>query len=170
MTAEFEPTDAEFARLRALLSYRILDTPAEPCFDRIVAMAADICEAPVSLITLIDETRQWSKAMVGTDVQEVPRGIALCSYAIQTPRELTIVPDATLDDRFRENPLVAGGPKIRFYAGAPLLVQPGGEALGTLCVIDLVPRVITVRQAASLRALSRVVVRFLERRRAAQAA
>jgi GAF domain-containing protein len=159
--------DVERARDRELIAYRILDTPPEPAFDRLVAMAAELCDAPVALMTLLDGRRQWFKAKVGIDVDQTPRDASFCAHAVENPSDLMIVADATRDERFRDNPLVLGGPRVRFYAGVPLVVA-SGRALGTLCVIDHVPRELSDRQKASLRALARVVVRFLERRRAAQ--
>jgi GAF domain-containing protein len=132
-------------------------------FDDVTFLAAHICHTPIALITLIDSTRQWVKARVGTDVSETPRDVAFCSHAIAS-RETLVVPDALEDDRFARNPLVTGEPKIRFYAGAPLLVQEG-HALGTLCVVDREPRHLTERQQEALEALSRQVMILLELRR-----
>lgn len=157
-------SENELARIRELLTYDVLDTAPEPCFDRLVAMAAEVCEVPMALVTLLDVERQWFKARIGVEALQTPRAISFCSHAIEEPSQLMIVPDATQDDRFRQNPLVTDGPRLRFYAGAPLVVA-SGQALGTLCVADRVPRELTARQKASLRALARVVVRFLERRR-----
>ena len=159
--AERPATEAE--RLRALESYRILDTAPEAVFDDLVAVAAHICGTPISLITLIDDSRQWFKARVGLDIAETRREHAFCAHAILDTRPL-IVPDATTDTRFADNPYVVEAPSIRFYAGAPL-VTPDGQALGTLCVLDSVPRDLTPPQLAALQALARQAAALLEWRK-----
>lgn len=153
----------EQARLAALRRYRILDTEPEQRFDDLTLLASQICETPMSLITLVDSDRQWFKSRVGLDVAETARSVAFCAHAIQEP-EIMQVPDATTDARFRDNPFVAGDPNIRFYAGAPL-VTPDGYALGTLCVIDVKPRRLTEAQLRALDALRRQVESQLELRR-----
>ena len=150
----------EAQRLSALRDYAILDTPAELKYDDIVALAAEICDTPISAITLIDESRQWLKAKVGLDFSETTRDIAFCAHGLDQT-ELLLVPDATLDARFSDNPLVQGEAGICFYAGAPL-VTPGGEILGTLCVIDRVPRELNDKQLCALRVLSQNVMTQLE--------
>lgn len=155
----------ETLRLLELHGLAILDTPAEQAYDDIVSLAAYICDAPIALISLIDEDRQWFKARVGLNEMETPRGQAFCAHAITDPTHLMEVPNALEDPRFVDNPLVTGGPKIRFYAGAPL-VTPSGSALGTVCVIDRVPRRLTEAQSNALKALSRQVVQLLALRRA----
>jgi PAS domain S-box-containing protein len=154
---------SETDRLAALQAYEVLDSPAEPDFDELALLAARICETPIALVTLVDEERQWFKARVGLDISETPRHLAFCHYAIQQA-DLFVVPDATEDPRFADNPLVTGDPGIRFYAGAPLL-SPEGQALGTLCVIDRVPRSLDAGVAEALSALSRQVIAQLELRR-----
>lgn len=136
MTATTSTTEQE--RLAALRRYEILDTPPELDFDDLTGLAARVCATPIALLTLIDEERQWVKARVGLEITETPRDIAFCSYAIQQAG-LFVVPDALADPRFANNPLVTEDPRIRFYAGSPL-ITPDGQALGTLCVIDRVPR------------------------------
>ena len=153
----------ESQRLKALHDYGILDTPSEREFDDITALAAEICETPIALISLVDETRQWFKSKVGLTTPETSREEAFCGHAL-TGNKLLQVPDAQLDQRFADNPLVTGDPKIRFYAGAPL-VTPGGETLGTLCVIDRVPRQLTDRQQRALRVLSQHVMAQMQLRR-----
>lgn len=155
----------EALRLLELHNYGVLDTPAEQAYDDVVSLAAFICDTPIALISLIDEDRQWFKARVGTNDMETPRGMAFCSHAITNPDQLMEVPNALEDPRFVDNPLVTGGPEIRFYAGAPL-VTPSGAALGTVCVIDRVPRKLTEAQGNALKALSRQVVQLLALRRA----
>ena len=157
------PAANERERLEALRRYRILDTLPEPDFDDLASLAARICGTPTALITLVDADRQWFKAKVGLDATQTPRDVAFCAHAI-LHSDLLVVPDATADQRFATNPFVTGPPHIRFYAGAPLM-SPDGHALGTLCVIDQVPRQLTPEQAEALRALSRQVVAELELRR-----
>lgn len=155
------PNDEE-ERLKQLKKYKIFDTPPEPIFDDLTFLASYICQTPISLITLLDERRQWFKSKVGLNISETPREIAFCSYAIVEKGTLTIT-DALQDERFKNNPLVVEDPKIRFYMGAPLLTKEG-NALGTLCVIDFVPRTLTQEQQKALEALSRQVILLLESR------
>ena len=131
------PTDDE-RRLQALREMLILDTPPEERFDRVVRFAADEFDMPIVLVSLVDAKRQWFKARVGLDVCETDRESSFCGHAIMQAKIL-IVEDALDDERFRDNPLVSGDPKIRFYAGAPLQL-PTGEIVGTLCMIDRQPR------------------------------
>jgi GAF domain-containing protein len=153
----------EARRIAVLWQYDVLDTVPEEVFDELADLAALICGAPVALISLVDENRQWFKAKVGVTISETGRDISLCAHAI-LQKDLFIVPDATLDERFKNNPLVTASPKIRFYAGAPL-ISPGGHALGTLCVLDKVPRELTEDQKSALRILARHVMAQLELRR-----
>ncbi|HSI15514.1 MAG TPA: PAS domain S-box protein [Chthoniobacter sp.] len=137
-----------------------MDTLPEEALDDLTALAASICEAPIALISLVDEQRQWFKSKVGLTAAETPREVSFCAHALRQPG-LFIVPDATADERFLENPLVTGEPGIRFYAGAPL-ISPEGDALGTLCVIDRVPRTLTAPQELALRVLARQVMTHLK--------
>ena len=153
----------EKQRLKVLWQYEVLDTVPEEIFDDLTELAARICGAPLALISLVDENRQWFKSRVGVTQTETARDISFCAYTI-LQNDLFIVPDATLDKRFANNPLVTSDPKIRFYAGAPL-VTPDGHALGALCVLDQVPRQLNADQRQALRVLARHVVGQLELRR-----
>ncbi len=156
-------TADEARRIEILRQYAILDTEPEQALDDLTALAAQICGAPIALISLVDEHRQWFKARIGLDMAETPRDISFCTHAVQQ-RDLFIVPDATQDERFAGNPLVTAEPRIRFYAGAPL-ISPEDTALGALCVIDHVPRTLTPGQEQALRVLARQVMTHLELRR-----
>ena len=145
----FPPNESK--RLEALLRYQILDTLPEKAFDRLTELASLICEVPISLVSLIDDERQWFKSQVGIDVKETSRDVAFCRYAI-LDSTLFEVEDAELDNRFKENPFVTTHPHIRFYAGYPL-TDPDGYALGTLCVLDNTPRKLTESQQKSLKIL-----------------
>lgn len=153
----------ESARLNALSQYQILDSEPEFTFDDLTHLAASICATPIALISLIDTTRQWFKSRVGLNVASTSRDIAFCSHTI-LQSDVLVIPDALADERFATNPLVLGEPNIRFYAGAPL-ITPSGHAIGSICVIDRVPRGLNPHQLESLRALSRQIVAQLELRR-----
>lgn len=153
----------EQSRLAALRSYRILDTDPEPAFDDLAMLASQICSTPIALISVIDENRQWFKARVGMSLSETARSVAFCAHTIRQ-RGILVVPDARGDARFRDNPLVTGEPHIRFYAGAPL-VTPEGDAIGSMCVVDSVPRTLTDDQLHALDALRRQAEAQLELRR-----
>lgn len=150
----------ETARLDALRQLDILDTSAEKDFDDITALAAMICGAPICLVSLLDQNRQWFKSKVGLDAQQTDRDVSFCGHAIQDDL-IFEVPDASTDPRFADNPLVVGDPSIRFYAGAPL-IDKDGFRLGTLCVIDQVPRQLSSAQKKSMETLARQVVRQME--------
>ena len=152
----------EHERLAELKKYGILDTEPEAAFDDMVKLANYICQTPIAAISLVDEHRQWFKAIEGLDAKETSRDVAFCAHAI-LQNETMIVPDAQLDERFHDNPLVAGGPNIRFYAGVPL-ETPDGRHLGTLCVIDRVPRVLTQEQLKALSTLTNNIMAHLNLR------
>ncbi len=156
-------TCSEADRLNALHAYGVLDTLPEAQYDGITRLAATICGTPIALVTLVDDHRQWFKSRFGMKATETPRDISFCGHAI-SKRELMIVADAAIDPRFRDNPLVTGEPHIRFYAGVPL-ADPDGHCLGTLCVIDRVPRELTASQREALTLLAGQVMVLLESRR-----
>ena len=153
--------DNEGERLQVLKEYSILDTLPERDFEDITKIASEICQTPISLITLIDSNRQWFKSNRGLNVTETPRDFAFCAHAINTPESILTVQDSRVDERFADNPLVTGYPHVVFYAGVPL-INPEGFSLGTLCVIDNKPRVLSESQLESLRALSNQVVKLFE--------
>jgi diguanylate cyclase (GGDEF)-like protein/PAS domain S-box-containing protein len=152
----------EAQRLAALHRLNLMDSPHEPEFDELVQLAAAICETPVSLVTLLDEKRQWFKASFGIKCSETTREVAFCNYSIQQP-DILEVPDATADPRFASNPLVTSGDCYRFYAGIPVYT-PEGYPLGSLCVLDSVPRKLNALQLSALRLIGRQVNARLELR------
>lgn len=154
----------EMARLSALKEYNLLDTLPEKDFDDITMLASHICDTPISTITLIDTNRQFFKSHHGLTNNETPRDYAFCAHAINDPDKIFIVSDSTKDQRFFDNPLVTGEPKVIFYAGIPL-VTTDGFSLGTLCVIDNKPRNLSEAQLNALKALSNQVMRLLELKR-----
>jgi PAS domain S-box-containing protein len=153
----------EAVRLEVLRQYQILDTEPEEVYDNLAQLAAFICGTPIALVNFIDENRQWFKAKLGLDVPEMPRNVGL-SYLCQEKRDVVIVPDALADAKLATNPVVTDYPYVRFYAGVPL-ITPKGYMLGTLCVIDKVPRQLSQQQVDALVALSRLVINQLELRR-----
>lgn len=153
MLAPAKPTD-ENARLETLRSLKILDTSPEERFDRLTRLARRLFGVPIVLISLVDDERQWFKSIVGLDATETPRNISFCGHAILGDTTF-LVPDATQDIRFADNPLVTGAPLIRFYAGCPLSV-PNGSKLGTLCLIDQEPRTLTTDDQSLLADLARM--------------
>ena len=166
MIRPLHPAD-EPARQAALDAYAILDTPPEQAFDDLIRLASTICGTPNAYVSLIDGDRQWPKASLGYDLQEISRDATFCGHAI-LGREVLVIPDARADARFADNPLVLDGPRFRFYAGAPL-TTPDGHAVGVLCVLDSQPRQLSDDQLMSLEALARQVVSQLQLRRAEHA-
>jgi hypothetical protein len=156
--------DNEIERLKDLHSYQLLDGLPDEDYDLITKLASDICGTSISLITLIDSKKQVFKSRQGIDLKETSRDIAFCAHAIHTPEKLLIVNDATLDERFKENPLVTKDPKLVFYAGMPLMSKKG-YALGTLCVFDNKPKVLSTSQIQSLKSLAKLVERLFESRK-----
>ena len=158
------PVD-ESARLEALRQSRILDTPAEQAYDDLTRQAMEACGTPMALISLVDEHRQWFKSRQGVDRSETPREQSFCAYALHTPGKALVVPDATEDQRFADNPMVTGPDHIRFYAGVPLR-SPEGHILGSLCVLDRTTRRLTAEQTSKLNDLAQQVsIRLALRRR-----
>jgi GAF domain-containing protein len=149
------PADEDH-RITALRQLLILDTPPEERFDRVVNFASEEFDMPIVLVSLVDRRRQWFKARVGIDACETSREDSFCSHAILQD-DILVVEDALHDARFHDNPLVTGTPWLRFYAGAPLQL-PGGEAVGTLCMIDTRPRSLDETDLAILGALRQLVV------------
>jgi GAF domain-containing protein len=160
--ADLPPDEAE--RLRALRELELLDSDPEEEFDELVRRAAEATGAPIAVITLVDEARQWFKARVNLELESTDRDLAFCAHAILSPDDLTVVPDTLDDERFNDNLLVTEDPNIRFYAGAPIFT-PDGYPIGTLCVIDAAPRGLSEEQADALRDLAREVSKQIERRR-----
>ncbi len=154
----------EQLRLQALAEYDILDTPPEKGYDNIAHLASQICQTPTSLISFVDEKRQWFKAKVGFSFPETAREYSFCNLMIQNSEDILIVPDARQDQRFKDNPLVTDDPNIVFYTGVPLL-DPKGLGLGSLCVIDYQPRHLNEEQIQALQTLAHHTVQMLELRK-----
>jgi signal transduction histidine kinase len=154
----------ELQRLDALKEYSILDTLPEKEFDELTALASFICKTPISLISLVDDKRQWFKSKKGLSANETARELAFCAHAINAPNKPLVVPDSRKDERFSDNPLVTDAPFVIFYAGVPL-ISDGGFPLGTLCVIDNTPRELDNEQLEALQYLANQVSRLLEIRK-----
>ena len=154
----------EKERLAALDSYSILDTLPEEDYDNLTAIAAEICGTPISLVSLLDNERQWFKSHHGLGATETPKEFAFCAHAINEGEDIFIVQDARTDERFHDNPLVIGEPRVIFYAGIPLATEEG-LPLGTLCVIDHKPKLLSQGQMNSLKALSAQVMNLLQLRK-----
>lgn len=158
--------DNEPARVQAVRAYEVLDTPPEPEFDALARVAAHTFEAPMAVVALMDADRLWFKSRLGLDVPQLDREIAFCAHAIAKPDQPLVVPDLRDDPRFLANPLVHDGPRLRFYAGAPLL-DSQGHALGTVAVLDTRTRGFTPDQTQALRDLATLVVTALDSRKRA---
>lgn len=154
----------EEARLKDLLSYYIMDTPREQELDEIAQIASAVCGTPVGLISFIDGERQWFKSAHGYQIDNMPRQVSFCQHTLNRPEELLVVENPLNDSRFSESPLVVYDPKVRFYAGAPL-VSPDGNVLGTICVLDQQPRSLTEVQQTALQNLARQVMKFINARK-----
>lgn len=154
MKAPDNPVD-ELIRLASLRALKLLDTSPEERFDRLTRLAKSLFDVPIALISLVDSDRQWFKSRQGIQAEETPREISFCGHAI-LQNQLLLVPDATLDTRFADKPLVTKEPFVRFYAGCPL-VLPNGSAAGTLCIIDHKPREFSAKKLTLLDDLARVV-------------
>ena len=152
----------ETARLQVLAAYRLLDTAAEPEFERVTALAAKLFAVPIALVALVDADRLWFKSRCGLGVSEMPREMTFCTYAIRANCPF-IVPDATLDERFVRSPAVTGPPHVRFYAGVPLTTSTGMN-LGTFCVLDTVPRTFSDAETDTLTQLAAITTAAIEAR------
>ena len=151
----------ENERLAALARLDVLDTGAEHSYDRLALLAAQVCDTPMALISLVDAQRLWFKSHIGLGVSETGRDQACCNFAIYTPDAVMVVPDLALDPRFADHPMVLEAPFIRFYAGAPLVLS-SGLPVGTLCVCDTRARMLEPWQVRSLRLLAKRVSKLLE--------
>jgi PAS domain S-box-containing protein len=150
----------EYDRLQVLHKYQIIDTESEAVFDDLVQLAADLCETPIAVISLVDARREWFKSKVGLTVSEVPRNFAFGSYTI-LQNEILIIPDTLQEERFTNYPLVTSDPYLRFYAGVPL-INSSGLALGCLCVMDFVPRNLSIKEQKALKYISKQVMLNIE--------
>ena len=156
-------TSRESARLAALYRYEILDTSSEPAFDELASLVAYVCRAPIAVISFIDSSRQWFKSTVGLPFAECPRCEAFCAHTI-LGTDLFIVEDVAADKRFADHPWVVESPSISFYAGVPL-ITPDGHTIGSLAVMDVVPRTVTHEQRTGMHTLAKQVMAQLELRR-----
>lgn len=156
--------DNEPARLDALYQHRMLDTPPEQMLDDLSVLAAQICETPIALITLLDADRQWFKSKLGLNLNETSRDLSFCTYTVLKPESIFTIPDLTRDERFANHPFVSSYPRIRFYAGAPIVVS-GGYALGAIEVLDRTPRHLNGEQLSVLKILGRQSAALFELRK-----
>lgn len=159
-----EMPENESDRLREIYKYKLTEKLSDENLESIVEIASEICKMPISLISIVDENRQFFQVKRGLDASETPRDVSFCGHAINKPDELMIVPDATKDIRFMDNPLVTDSPFIKFYAGIPIL-SPDEFPLGTLCVIDDKPNTLTESQQLALKHLGKQVTLILELKR-----
>ncbi len=154
----------EEERINDLLSYFIMDTAPEQELDDIAQIASAVCSTPVGLISFIDKERQWFKSTYGYEIENMPRQVSFCQHTLAKPDDLLIVEDPLKDDRFVDSPLVVYDPKVRFYAGAPL-VTPSGNVLGTICVLDNKPNSLNETQLLAMQNLAKQVMKFLNARK-----
>lgn len=161
VSAPFPPNESD--RLFQLKALEILDTEPESIYDEVTRLASHIGGTPISLVSLVDEDRQWFKSKVGLGASQTPRDVAFCSHAI-LGKGLFEIPDSRKDSRFSDNPLVTGEPRVIFYAGVPLEIE-AGVSVGTLCVIDHQPRQLTKEQVQALECLGNQVIAYLKLRR-----
>lgn len=154
----------EESRLRALASLLLVDAPPQAALDHVVQVASVVCGAPIALVSLVERDRLYFMARAGLKVEQLPSERSLCNYAIRTPRTMLEVRDASCDPRFADSPSVTGVLGIRFYAGVPLVTSEG-EAIGTLCVMDRQPRVLSESQRVALDYLAQLTIELLESRR-----
>lgn len=154
----------ESLRLKELYEYHILDTKPEKELDELAEIASMICDTPISMITLVDNYRTWHKAKNGMDMDEVKREDSFCQHVVNNSKEVFVVEDASCDSKFTDNPYVKGDDHIRFYAGAPL-ITPKGNVLGSLCIVDTVPKKITEKQKKALQVLSKKAMDYLNVRK-----
>jgi GAF domain-containing protein len=154
----------ESGRLKALAEYQILDSLPEEVYDDITRIASEIMGTPIALLNLVDKDRQWTKSNYGLDVTNTPRELSFCPHAILNPYDVMIVEDARYDERFHDNPLTTGAPKVIFYAGVPI-VNEDGFAMGALCVIDSRPRTMPENKLMALQALAKSVQTHFELRK-----
>jgi GAF domain-containing protein len=160
MQAPAQPSN-EASRIETLREFLILDTPPEDRFDNLTQAAASFFRVQIAVVSLVDVNRQWFKSTCGLDVSETPRDVSFCGHAI-LQNDVMVIEDALLDARFADNPLVVGGPKVRFYAGAPLTASNGCN-VGTLCLIDPRPRTMSAIELEMLADMAKVVVGELEK-------
>ncbi len=154
-------TEHERSRQRALDAYHIVDSLPEGVYNDVVHVAAALCGTPIALVSLLDRDCQWFKARTGLEATQTVRDIAVCEHAIRNKDQLFEIADLSRDDRFATNPLVTGELGLRFYAGMPL-VTPSGHAIGTVCVIDRVPRVLDEAQRTAMRAMARITMELID--------
>lgn len=154
----------EEERINDLLSYFIMDTAPEQELDEMAQIASAVCGTPVGLISFIDKERQWFKSAYGYEIENMPRQVSFCQHTLAKPNDLLIVEDPLKDDRFVNSPLVVYDPKVRFYAGAPL-VTPSGNVLGTICVLDNKPNSLNETQLLAMQNLAKQVMKFLNARK-----
>ena len=146
-------------RIESLYAYYVKGQQASPAFKEIVQLTAEICEVPISLITVVGKNKQFHKAKYGIEVESIDRDESFCAHSIETPNELLVVKDARIDDRFKDNPLVTGSMEVVFYAGKPI-INANGHFMGSLCVLDNKPRELKQHQVKALESLAKQAARL----------